>query len=54
MKLFLKQSSRLSELEEIQMTVTPEGLRIEFLETEAGLFFEPGSPRSGRVMGQSC
>jgi chemotaxis protein MotB len=30
--------------DKIQMTVTSEGLRIEFLETEAGLFFESGSP----------
>jgi chemotaxis protein MotB len=30
--------------DKIQMTVTGEGLRIEFLENEAGLFFVSGSP----------
>jgi chemotaxis protein MotB len=29
---------------QVQMTVTGEGLRIEFLETEDGLFFQSGSP----------
>jgi chemotaxis protein MotB len=28
----------------IEMTVTPEGLRIEMMESEAGTFFESGSP----------
>jgi chemotaxis protein MotB len=30
---------------QIEMTVTAEGLRIELLETEAGTFFDSGSPR---------
>lgn len=30
---------------QIEMTVTEEGLRIELLETEAGVFFDVGSPR---------
>jgi len=30
---------------QIEMTVTAEGLRIELLETETGTFFESGSPR---------
>jgi chemotaxis protein MotB len=30
--------------DQIEMTVTAEGLRIELLETEAGTFFESGSP----------
>jgi chemotaxis protein MotB len=39
--------------DKIQMTVTTEGLRIEFLETEAGLFFLSGSSdptREGREL----
>jgi len=39
---------RMPELEklkdQIQMTITDEGLRIELLETEKGVFFESGSP----------
>jgi len=31
--------------DQIKMTVTAEGLRIELLETEAGTFFDTGSPR---------
>jgi chemotaxis protein MotB len=31
--------------EQVSMTVTGEGLRVEMLETEKGLFFESGSPR---------
>jgi len=31
---------------QIQMTVTAEGLRIELLETASGTFFESGSPRA--------
>jgi len=31
--------------DQIEMTVTPEGLRIELLETESGTFFDLGSPR---------
>ncbi len=31
--------------DQVQMTVTGEGLRIELMETEKGLFFESGSPR---------
>jgi len=30
--------------DQIEMTITPEGLRIELLETETGTFFELGSP----------
>jgi len=30
--------------DQIEMTLTPEGLRIELLETETGTFFEVGSP----------
>jgi len=30
--------------DQIEMTLTPEGLRIELLETESGTFFEVGSP----------
>lgn len=30
--------------DKVQMTVTAEGLRIEFLENETGLFFQSGSP----------
>jgi len=35
------------------MTVTAEGLRIELMESEAGMFFESGSPaptQNGREM----
>ena len=28
----------------VEMTITPDGLRIELLETEAGMFFESGRP----------
>jgi chemotaxis protein MotB len=31
--------------DQVSMTVTGEGLRIELLETEAGMFFQSGSPR---------
>src|SRR5579863_7010071 len=31
--------------DQIEMTITPEGLRIELLETESGTFFEVGSAR---------
>jgi len=34
--------------DQIQMTVTGEGLRVELLETEAGLFFESGSPQPSK------
>ena len=30
---------------QVEMTITPEGLRIELLESEAGTFFESGSPK---------
>jgi len=30
---------------QVEMTITPEGLRIEMLETESGAFFNLGSPR---------
>jgi chemotaxis protein MotB len=30
---------------QVEMTITPEGLRIEMLETESGTFFDLGSPR---------
>jgi chemotaxis protein MotB len=30
---------------QVEMTITPEGLRIEMLETESGAFFDVGSPR---------
>jgi chemotaxis protein MotB len=39
--------------DQIEMTVTAEGLRIELLETESGTFFESGSPvpsRNGREL----
>jgi len=28
----------------VEITITPDGLRIELLETEAGIFFEQGKP----------
>ena len=31
--------------DQVEMTVTPEGLRIELLETASGTFFDSGSPR---------
>ncbi len=31
--------------DQVEMTITSEGLRIELLETEKGVFFESGSPR---------
>lgn len=34
--------------DQVQMTVTGEGLRIELLETEAGAFFETGKPQPSR------
>ncbi len=41
----VKQSPELSKLKDyVQMTVTGEGLRIELLETEKGMFFESGKP----------
>lgn len=41
----VKQSPELSKLKDyVQMTVTGEGLRIELLETEKGMFFENGKP----------
>ena len=30
---------------QVEMTITPEGLRVEMLETESGTFFDLGSPR---------
>jgi chemotaxis protein MotB len=50
----MKQSPELERLKnQVQMTVTGEGLRIELLESEVGTFFEKGSPHptnSGREM----
>lgn len=47
-------ASELGELEKmVQISITPEGLRIELLETEQGLFFESGRPEpspSGKRM----
>lgn len=48
-------ASDLSNLEKmVQISITPEGLRIELLETEQGLFFESGrpdpSPQGKRVL----
>jgi chemotaxis protein MotB len=41
----MKQSPQFEKLKDyVQMTVTGEGLRIELLETEKGLFFEAGKP----------
>ncbi len=41
----MKQSPELEKLQkQVQMTVTGEGLRIELLESEAGTFFQSGSP----------
>ena len=41
----MKKSPELQKLkEQVDMTVTGEGLRIELLETEKGMFFESGSP----------
>lgn len=41
----MKQSPELEKLKnQVQMTVTGEGLRIELLESEVGTFFEKGSP----------
>jgi chemotaxis protein MotB len=41
----MKQSPELENLKnQVQMTVTGEGLRIELLESEVGTFFEKGSP----------
>ncbi len=41
----VKQSPELAKLKEyVQMTVTGEGLRIELLETQKGMFFENGKP----------
>src|SRR5215467_2894251 len=31
--------------EHVEMMITPDGLRIEMIETEAGMFFESGRPR---------
>ena len=42
----MKQLPELQKLkDQVKMTVTGEGLRIELLETEKGMFFETGSPR---------
>ena len=42
----LKSMPRFDDIKnQIAITVTPEGLRIELMETEKGLFFESGSPR---------
>lgn len=42
----LRQSARFERLKQhVQITVTSEGLRIEFLEDEKGVFFETGSAR---------
>jgi chemotaxis protein MotB len=50
----MKQAPELEKLKnQVQMTVTGEGLRIELLETEGGTFFESGSSSpspSGRDM----
>jgi chemotaxis protein MotB len=48
-------SFQLGELEKmVQISITPEGLRVELLETEQGLFFESGrpepSPQGKRVL----
>lgn len=41
----MKQSPQFEKLKDyVQMTVTGEGLRIELLETEKGMFFETGKP----------
>jgi chemotaxis protein MotB len=42
----MKQTPELAELkDQVQMTVTGEGLRVELLETEKGFFFESGSAK---------
>ncbi|MBZ5634741.1 MAG: OmpA family protein [Acidobacteriia bacterium] len=42
----MKQIPELQHLEnQVRMTITAEGLRIDLLETERGLFFEKGNPR---------
>ena len=42
----MKQSPQFEKLKDyVQMTVTGEGLRIELLETEKGMFFESGKPK---------
>ena len=33
----------------VEMTITVDGLRIELLETEAGMFFESGRPQPSRI-----
>jgi chemotaxis protein MotB len=41
----IKQAAQFQKMkDQIQMTVTGEGLRIELLETDKGMFFESGSP----------
>ncbi len=41
----MKETPELTDLkDQVQMTVTGEGLRVELLETEKGFFFESGSP----------
>jgi chemotaxis protein MotB len=42
----MKQTPQLNALQDhVQMTVTGEGLRVELLETEKGLFFQSGDPQ---------
>jgi chemotaxis protein MotB len=45
----MKETPELAELkDQVQMTVTGEGLRVELLETEKGFFFESGSAKPSR------
>jgi len=50
----LKQMPKFTEMKgQIELAITPEGLRIELLETEKGMFFESGSgvpTENGRVL----
>ena len=42
----MKQIPELQHMEnQVRMTITAEGLRIDLLETERGLFFEKGNPK---------
>jgi chemotaxis protein MotB len=36
---------------QIEMTITAEGLRVEMMETETGTFFDVGSPRPNGTRG---
>jgi chemotaxis protein MotB len=45
----MKETPELTELkDQVSMTVTGEGLRVELMETEKGFFFESGSPKPSR------